>query len=339
VVTVAGTAFAVDTRIGRRPTVKLHHEPVLRDLAVGLWASPQARRVVDGTAGRAGHSLSLLGVRPDVELLALDRDPDAVEAARRRLSGFGARAEVVHASFADLPVLLQDRGGPVDGVLLDLGVSSPQLDDPGRGFSFRAEAPLDLRYDPGSGRSAAQWLAQATAAELETALREWGEVPHARAVTRALLAARERERIDTTAALARAVIPAAGRPGEPRDKSLARVFQAVRIAVNDELGELDRFLAALPAVLAPGGRVVVLSYHSLEDRRVKHAFQEAARDCICPPELPMCACGGGRAWLEVLTRKPVGASPEEIRANPRARSVRLRAAQRIARSGGEGSTR
>ncbi|MGQ0722580.1 MAG: 16S rRNA (cytosine(1402)-N(4))-methyltransferase RsmH [Candidatus Eiseniibacteriota bacterium] len=319
--------------------MKLHHEPVLRDLTVGLWASPRAKRVVDGTAGRAGHSLSLLGLRSDVQLLALDRDPEAVDAAGRRLSGFGARAEVVHASFADLPALLAERGGPVDGVLLDLGVSSPQIDDPERGFSFRSDAPLDLRYDRGSGRSAAEWLAEVGAEELESALREWGEVPHARAVTRALLAARERESIDTTAALARAVMPAAGRPGEPRDKSLARVFQAVRIAVNDELGELDRFLAGLPDVLAPGGRVVVLSYHSLEDRRVKHAFQDAARDCICPSELPMCACGGARAWLEVLTRKPVGASPEEIRANPRARSVRLRAAERIAPAGKEIRTR
>jgi 16S rRNA (cytosine1402-N4)-methyltransferase len=295
--------------------------------------------VVDGTAGRAGHSLSLLGVRPDVELLALDRDPEAVDAARRRLSGFGARAEVVHASFADLPDLLPERGGPVDGILLDLGVSSPQIDDPARGFSFRTDAPLDLRYDRGSGRSAAAWLAEVGPAELESALREWGEVPHARAVTRALVEARARERIETTSALARAVLPMAARPGEPRDKSLARVFQALRIAVNEELGELDRFLAALSGMLAPGGRIVVLSYHSLEDRRVKRAFQDGTRDCVCPPELPACACGGGRAWLEVLTRKPIVASAEEVRANPRARSVRLRAAERKGRSGGEDAAR
>jgi 16S rRNA (cytosine1402-N4)-methyltransferase len=336
-VTVTGTAFAVETRIGRRTTVKLHHEPVLRDLAVELWAPPQAKRVVDGTAGRAGHSLSLLGVRSDVELLALDRDPEAADVARRRLSGFGARTEVVHASFADLPSLLAERHGPVDGVLLDLGVSSPQLDDAQRGFSFRQDAPLDLRFDRGSGPSAAQWLAEVTLPELESALREYGEVPHSRAAARAILAAREREPIDTTAKLARAALPAAGRAGEPRDKSLARVFQALRIAVNDELGELDRFLARLREVLAPGGRVVVLSYHSLEDRRVKHAFQAAAADCICPPELPACLCGGGQAWLRVLTRKPIVPSPEETRANPRSRSVRLRAAERIlARGEGAG---
>jgi 16S rRNA (cytosine1402-N4)-methyltransferase len=295
--------------------------------------------VVDGTAGRAGHSLSLLGVRPDVELLALDRDPEAVDAARRRLSGFGARAEVVHASFADLPDLLPERGGPVDGILLDLGVSSPQIDDPARGFSFRTDAPLDLRYDRGSGRSAAAWLAEVGPAELESALREWGEVPHARAVTRALVEVRAHERIETTSALARAVLPMAARRGEPRDRSLARVFQALRIAVNEELGELDRFLGALREVLAPGGRIVVLSYHSLEDRRVKRAFQDGTRDCVCPPELPACACGGGRAWLEVLTRKAIVASAEEVRANPRARSARLRAAERKWRSGGEDAAR
>jgi 16S rRNA (cytosine1402-N4)-methyltransferase len=335
---VRGTSFAVQTRHVRRQTVKLHHDPVLRDRTVELWASPKARRVVDGTAGRAGHSLSLLGLRPDVSLLALDRDEEAAGIAARRLSGFGARAEAVHASYADLPALLAERGGPVDGILLDLGVSSPQLDDPARGFSFRADGPLDLRFDRTHGATAADWLAGVDERTLTETLRDWGEVPGAHRVARALIRARESAPLDTTLRLRDALGSgsAARRPGEPRDKTLARVFQALRIAVNDELGELDRFLRGLRGMLAPGGRIVILSYHSLEDRAVKGAFRRGATDCFCPPELPACACGGGHAWLNVLTRKPLTASPEEVRRNPRARSAKLRAAERIpARGEGE----
>ncbi|HMB69740.1 MAG TPA: 16S rRNA (cytosine(1402)-N(4))-methyltransferase RsmH [bacterium] len=315
--------------------MKLHHDPVLRDRTVELWASPTARRVVDGTVGRAGHSLSLLGIRSDLSLLALDRDPEAAQLAARRLSGFGARAEAVHASYGDLPELLAERGGPVDGILLDLGVSSPQLDDPARGFSFRADGPLDLRFDRDHGVSAAEWLAGVDERTLTETLRDWGEVPSAHRVARRLLREREDSPLDTTARLRDAVGGSAARhPGEPRDKTLARVFQALRIAVNDELGELDRFLRNLSGMLAPGGRIVILSFHSLEDRAVKRAFQRASTDCVCPPELPVCACGGGHAWLKVITRKPMTASPEEIRRNPRSRSVKLRAAERIPAGGG-----
>jgi 16S rRNA (cytosine1402-N4)-methyltransferase len=328
---VMGTSFAVQTRHVRRQTVKLHHDPVLRDRTVELWASPTARRVVDGTVGRAGHSLSLLGARPDVSLLALDRDPEAAELAARRLSGFGARAEAANASYADLPELLAERGGPVDGILLDLGVSSPQLDDPARGFSFRADGPLDLRFDRRHGVSAAEWLAAVDERTLTETLRDLGEVPSPHRVARELIRVREDHPLDTTGRLRDAVGGSAARHrGEPRDKTLARVFQALRIAVNDELGELDRFLRNLRGMLAPGGRIVVLSFHSLEDRAVKRAFQRAATDCVCPPELPVCACGGGRAWLKVITRKPLTATPEEVRRNPRARSAKLRAAERIA---------
>jgi 16S rRNA (cytosine1402-N4)-methyltransferase len=284
---------------------------------------------VDGTVGRAGHSLSLLGLRADVRLLALDRDPDAVEFVRRRLSGFGERAEVACASYAELPALLADRGGPVDGILLDLGVSSPQIDDPERGFSFRHDGPLDLRFDRRTGEPAAEWIARVDPVELESTLRELGEVPRPGRVARAIVEARRQGPLGTTGQLASAVRAVVATRGEPADKALARIFQAIRIAVNDELGQLDRFLDGLRGMLAPGGHIVVLAYHSLEDRRVKRAFQAAAADCICPSELPVCVCGGGRAWLRPLTRKPLTASPDEIRANPRARSVRLRAAERI----------
>jgi 16S rRNA (cytosine1402-N4)-methyltransferase len=311
-------------------TVRLHHEPVLRETAVELWVLPNAKRVVDGTVGRAGHALALLNARADVELLALDRDPEAVDACARRFAGFGARAHVVHGTYADLPRHLGDIGWEAaDGILLDLGVSSPQLDDPSRGFSTRHEGPLDLRFDPTDGESAADYLARASVGEIEETLRTLGEEPHARRVARAIDRARSENPIATTQELASAVESAAGRPGEPRAKSLSRVFQALRLRVNGELDALERFLADLPRTLALGGRVVVISFHSLEDRRVKEAFAAAARDCICPPEIPACVCGGGRAWLRPLTKRPIVADAAELARNPRARSAKLRAAERV----------
>ncbi|MCA9752614.1 MAG: 16S rRNA (cytosine(1402)-N(4))-methyltransferase RsmH [Gemmatimonadetes bacterium] len=314
--------------------MRLAHDSVMLERAVDLWASSSARRVVDGTVGRAGHSLALLGRNDSVRLLALDRDPQAVEFVERRFSGFDGRARVLHGSYADLPLHLAAWGeGPVDGILLDLGVSSPQLDDASRGFSTRADAPLDLRFDRARGASAAEWLADVDLDELTRVLAEYGEVPRPRRVARAILDAHASAPIETTGRLRQVVEGVARRPGEPPAKALARVFQAVRIAVNDELAHLDRFLAQLDQVLAPGGRIVILSFHSLEDRRVKHAFREAARDCVCPPELPVCRCGGKRAWLRELTRRPLTADAEELARNPRARSARLRAAERI----GEGA--
>ncbi|MFN8176547.1 MAG: 16S rRNA (cytosine(1402)-N(4))-methyltransferase RsmH [bacterium] len=310
--------------------MRLPHEPVLRDAAVDLWVTPRARRVVDGTVGRAGHSLAVLGFRDDVQLLAVDADPEAVDSVSRRFAGFGERARVVHGSYADLPEHIAAwGGGPVDGILLDLGASSPQFDDPARGFTYRLDVPLDLRYDPTRGAPASDWLAEVEPDELERVLRELGEEPRARAVARALVAVRTAAPIRTTGQLRAAVEDVCGRPGEPAAKSLARVFQAIRIAVNGELEALDRLLARLPECLAEGGRIVVLAYHSLEDRRVKHAFREAARDCVCPPELPVCVCGGANAWLSVLTPRPIRAQAAEIARNPRARSARLRAAERL----------
>lgn len=325
-----GTTVRVTMREKRTGTMRLHHEPVLRDPVVDLWAPPNAKRVVDGTVGRAGHALSLLNVRSDVELLALDRDPEAVLACERRFAGFDSRARVLHGSYADLPDHLREVGwSAVDGILLDLGVSSPQLDDPARGFSMRENGPLDLRFDATTGESAAEWLARASASEIESALRTFGEEPQARRVARAIERSRVLEPIDTTFRLAAAVEAAAGRPGEPRAKSLARVFQALRLVVNDELGALDRFLGSLRSVLAPGGRVVVIAFHSLEDRPVKEAFTAAARNCLCPPELPACLCGGRNAWLQILTRRPLVADAAELARNPRSRSARLRAAERV----------
>ena len=336
-----GSSTVMEAPAGR-VTVTLHHEPVLRDRTVELWTPPRARVVVDGTVGRAGHSLTLLSRNPDVRLIAVDRDPDAVAFVERRFVGFGDRALVRHGSYADLPDILQADGiERVDGILLDLGVSSPQLDDPARGFTFRHDAPLDLRFDPTSGPTAAEWLAQVDEDVLVRVLREYGEEPNAFRVARAILDAHHEQPLRTTGMLRSAVAGVAGRGGrhrEPVDKALARVFQAIRIVVNRELDELDRFLANLRDLLNPGGRIVILSFHSLEDRRVKHVFQDASRPCVCPPELPVCACGGERAWLAPLAKRPLVPTDAEVVANPRARSVRLRAAERIV-AGGERITR
>ncbi len=325
-----GTSLRETMREKWMGTVRLHHEPVLQEAAVELWARPNAKRVVDGTVGRAGHALSLLNARADVELLALDRDPEAVDACARRFAGFGDRARVVHGSFADLPRHLGDAGwSAADGILLDLGVSSPQLDDPARGFSTRNNGPLDLRFDPSAGEPASAWLARASVEEIERTLRDLGEEPNARRVARAIDRSRAIAPITTTHELVAAIEGAAGRPGEPRGKSLSRVFQALRLRVNGELDALDRFLAALSTTLAIGGRAVVISFHSLEDRRVKETFTAAARECICPPELPVCACGGAQAWLRPLTKRPMVPDDAEVARNPRARSAKLRAAERI----------
>ena len=216
--------------------MRLPHEPVLRDEALDLWAAPLARRIVDGTAGRAGHSLALLGARHDVRLLAIDRDPEAVAFVERRFAGFGDRTRIVHGSYADLPHHLAEwGGGPADGILLDLGVSSPQLDDPARGFTYRQDVPLDLRYDPHSGIPASEWLATVEPGDLARALRELGEEPRWREVARVLVAARGNGPIATTGRLRELVQGIAGRSGEPAAKSLARIFQALRLAVNAEL--------------------------------------------------------------------------------------------------------
>ncbi|HET9887779.1 MAG TPA: 16S rRNA (cytosine(1402)-N(4))-methyltransferase RsmH [bacterium] len=309
--------------------MSLHHEPVLPKVTVELWAPPNLSHFVDGTVGRAGHSTKLLRQREDVELLALDRDLEAVDAARESLAEFGDRARVVQGSFSDLATHLDGWGGRADGILLDLGIASPQIDDPARGFSTRLEGPLDLRFDRTQGEPASAWLAHAPVEEIERCLRTYGEAPGARRAAKAIDRARREKPIETTQQLVEIVRQVAGRPGEPPAKSLARVFQALRIQVNDELGELDRFLGSLRRVLAIGGRIVILSYHSLEDRRVKEAFQSAARDCLCPPELPACACGGGHAWLCILTRRPLVPDEVEIARNPRARSAKLRAAERV----------
>jgi 16S rRNA (cytosine1402-N4)-methyltransferase len=280
---------------------------------------------VDATVGAGGHAEALLEAGPRVRLLGLDRDPDALAAARVRLARFGERVALRQADFGDLDLVLSDDPAPA-GVLADLGVSSMQLDRAERGFSFRRDGPLDMRMGK-SGRSAADVVATASVEELTRIFRDFGEERMAGKIARGIVAERARGPITTTRQLARVVAEQKG--SREKIDPATRVFQALRIEVNQELVALARFLAAAVARLQQGGRVAVISYHSLEDRIVKDTFRRESGVCLCPPRLPACVCGARKA-LEVLTRRPIRPSEAEIGRNPRSRSARLRAAEKVA---------
>jgi 16S rRNA (cytosine1402-N4)-methyltransferase len=307
----------------------MDHDPVLVDrvLDVLLPALDGGGVVVDATIGRGGHASRLLDAAPQIELVGIDRDPEAVDAARARLSAHASRIRIVRDDFARLATVLERLGvATVRGVLFDLGVSSPQLDEAARGFSFRHDGPLDMRMDPSRRISADDVVNHYSERDLARVIRRYGEERWAARIARAIVGRRP---LRSTAALAEVVsgaIPAPARRtgGHPA----RRTFQAIRIEVNDELAELS---AALPAALGPmeaGARMVVVSYHSLEDRTVKRFFADAARGCICPPDFPVCRCGA-EATLRVLTRRPVRPAPEEVDRNPRSSAAKLRAAERI----------
>jgi len=302
------------------------HEAVLAgDVVRGLRPRPGAR-LVDATLGLGGHAAALLADAPGATLLGIDRDPRALAIAAERLAPFAERVVLCEGSFDMLPVLLAAQGWTdgADAVLLDLGVSSMQLDDPARGFSFRAAGPLDMRMGPGIQITAGVVVNAWDERALADAIRTFGEEPRARAIARAIVRARP---VADTATLARVVASVAG-AGKPGIHPATRTFQAIRIVVNDELGALERLLAEGWRLLRPGGRLAVLAYHSLEDRLVKRAFRRWAASCLCPPGLPLCTCGW---WprVAVLTPRPIVPDATEIARNPRARSARLRLVERL----------
>lgn len=279
---------------------------------------------MDATLGAGGHARALLQAGPGIRLLGLDRDPDAALLARERLADFGDRVEVVRANFGDLDAALEGHPAP-DGILADLGLSSMQLERAERGFSFRRDGPLDMRMSR-TGRTAADVVANASSEELSRIFFEYGEERMAIKIARAILEERSRGPITTTRQLSRIV---AGVKGD-REKidPATRVFQALRIEVNEELQSLSRFLAYAVEKLNAGGRLSIISYHSLEDRMVKETFRRESGICLCPKKLPVCVCGARRA-LVVLTRRPIRPSESEVAANPRSRSARLRGAQKV----------
>jgi 16S rRNA (cytosine1402-N4)-methyltransferase len=297
------------------------HEPVLLGEVLSFVPS-SAKLIVDATAGRGGHARALLEHSPQAEVLAVDRDPDAVTAVREFLASFGKRILVKQLPFSELPhhVLAES----VDFLLADLGMSSPQLHEAERGFSFSHDGPLDMRMDPSGGQTAADLVNRARPDELLETLREHGEEPFAPRIVKAIVAERQKGPITRTGQLAHLVSNAVPAKFHRRGYHPAtQVFQALRIAVNDELGELDRLLAAAPGLLAHGGRLAIIAFHSLEDRRVKEAFRTWENPCVCPPDLPRCVCG--KAPLgQRLTKRPETASDAELARNPRSRSAKLR---------------
>ncbi|MCH8814858.1 MAG: 16S rRNA (cytosine(1402)-N(4))-methyltransferase RsmH [Chloroflexi bacterium] len=302
------------------------HTPVLTEEVISFLAVQPGRRYVDCTIGPGGHSRAILDASaPGGVLLGLDADPAAIELASEALSDFAGSIRLVNGNFRDLrDVCNRYEFEPVHGVLFDLGVSSLQLGSADRGFSFQTEAPLDMRFGPDQALTAAEIVNEYSDTDLSNVIWQYGEERASRRIARRIVAARP---ISTTTELARIVAKAIP-GGRKRIHPATRTFQALRIAVNDELTAIAEALDQARDVLGSGGRMVVISFHSLEDRIVKQFMQRESRDCICPPEIPVCSCDH-KATLKVLTKRPVKPGDAEVSTNPRSRSARLRAAERL----------
>lgn len=312
--------------------MEFKHQPVLLAQTLASLNLHSGGLYVDGTLGGGGHSQAILAAtEPDGRLIGLDRDDEALAAATARLQPFGERFRPLKANFADIAqVLAAENIAQVDGVLLDIGVSSYQLNEPARGFSYMQDGPLDMRMDRHGGQTAAELLAEIDETDLADIIYRYGEEKFSRRIARRLVEARARQPITGTAQLAElvaAAIPAAKRRQEKQHPA-KRTFQALRIAVNDELGALEKGLAGAFAVLKSGGRLSVITFHSLEDRIVKNYFASLAKGCECPPEFPVCVCGK-KPQGRVLWRKPQTADEAELADNPRARSAKLRTIEKI----------
>lgn len=309
------------------------HVPVLPEETLEALAPVRGGRYLDGTVGLGGHAKAVLEAAPESEVCGLDRDREALALARERLAPFGERVHLFHSRYSEFAAALQELGWEsVNGALLDIGVSSLQLDEAERGFSFCGDGPLDMRMDPSSGeRSAWHWVNREPFGRLRECIATLGEEPQAGRIARAIVEARQKAPIATTAELAALVeraYPAAWR-ARARRHPATRTFQALRMAVNDELGELRRFLDRILAWLPLGGRLVVITFHSLEDRMVKHAMRHWAEGCRCPRHVAVCRCGHVPE-VRLLSKKPLSASGAELAVNPRASSAKLRAVEKIA---------
>jgi 16S rRNA (cytosine1402-N4)-methyltransferase len=313
-------------RLLRQPQPEATHVPVLLEAAIELLNVRPGARYIDCTVGGGGHAAGILeGCLPGGSLLGMDADPKAIETARKNLEHYGSAVTLVNENFRQLEDTCNEHTfGPVDGILFDLGMSSLQLEDQERGFSFRFDAPLDMRFSPAQSETAAHMLNTLSQSELAAILSRYGEEHQSRLIARRIVSNRP---INTTLQLAGIVERASG-PASGRIHPATKTFQALRIAVNRELANLAEGLRQAMGLLRPGGRLVVISYHSLEDRIVKQFMQRESKNCLCPPDVPLCGCGH-TATLKILNRKVVTPSPEKKRSYPRSRPAKLRAAERL----------
>lgn len=308
------------------------HVPVLREAVIELLGCHAGGLYVDGTVGGGGYAEAILRASaPDGVLVALDCDAEAIARVRARLSFYGNRLFLAEANFTELPRILGELGlGPVDGIVVDLGVSTFQLTDPARGFSFMLEGPLDMRMDRSLEQTAADLVNHLSERDLASLIRRLGEERWASRIARAIVTRRQRGPFDTTLQLAREIERVVPRTKDSlRIHPATRTFQALRLAVNHELDSLEQFLGRALEHLKPGGRLCAVAFHSLEDRIVKDAFREWSKSCTCPKSLPQCQCGG-QPRARLITRKPCRPSPEEAEVNPSSRSARLRAVEKWA---------
>ena len=309
---------------------EFHHISVLLEECLeGLDIKPDGI-YVDGTLGGAGHSSQIVKRLTTGRLIGIDRDPVALEASGKRLEPYKERVTLVHSNFCEMAQVMAELGIPgVDGILLDLGVSSPQLDDGERGFSYMADAPLDMRMNSRDSLTSYQVVNTWSQDELKRILFDYGEERYAPRIASAICRRREKKNIETTLELVD-VIRGAMPPQALREKQhpAKRSFQAIRIAVNDELGSVEKAMLDAIPLLNPGGRLAVITFHSLEDRIVKNAMAEAAKGCTCPPTFPVCVCGK-KPLVKLISRKPIVATGEELEANPRSRSAKLRVCEKL----------
>ena len=309
---------------------EFHHVSVLLDECIdGLNIKPEGT-YVDGTLGGAGHSSEIAKRLTTGHHIGIDRDPVALKAAGQRLEPYADRVTLVHSNFCEIKQVLEDLEiAGVDGILLDLGVSSPQLDDSSRGFSYMADAPLDMRMNSEDSLSAYDVVNTWSQEELKRILYDYGEERYAPRIAAAICSRREEKPIKTTLELVdviRSAMPAAAL--REKQHPAKRSFQAIRIAVNDELGSVEKVMRDAIPCLNPGGRLAVITFHSLEDRIVKNAMAAASRGCTCPPNFPVCVCGK-KPQVKLITRKPITSTEEELDRNPRARSAKLRICEKI----------
>lgn len=309
---------------------EFHHISVLLKESIEALNIRPDGIYLDGTLGGAGHSAEIAKRLTTGRLIGVDRDPKALAAAEQRLAPWMDRVKLVHSNFRELDAILDGLGIPaVDGILLDLGVSSPQLDEADRGFSYMADAPLDMRMDPSDPLTAYEIVNTWPQEELRRILFSYGEERYAPLIAAAIVRRREQAPIESTLALVDLIRSAMPQKAlREKQHPAKRSFQALRIAVNDELGAVDAVMQRAIDRLKPGGRLAVITFHSLEDRIVKNAMAEAVRGCTCPPEFPVCVCGK-KPRLKLIARKPIVAGEEELERNPRARSAKLRVAERL----------